>query len=70
MANANFKARILVHIDERGYVVKKQMTLSSNNSTFDERVMRAIDDSSPFPPPPATLVNRLAVDGMELGFPE
>jgi TonB family protein len=70
LANANFKARVLVFVDGQGNVVKKQMTQSSGNQVFDERVMMAIERASPFPPPPANLVNILAVDGIEFGFPE
>jgi protein TonB len=70
MANANFKARVLVFVDAQGNVVKKQMTHASGNQVFDERVMLAIERSSPFPPPPSNLVNILAVDGIEFGFPE
>jgi colicin import membrane protein len=70
LANANFKARVLVFVDAQGNVVKKQMTQSSGNQVFDERVMLAIERSSPFPVPPSNLVDILAVDGIEFGFPE
>lgn len=70
MANANFKAVVRVFVDSNGYVTKKELIRPSNNQTFDDRVMAAIENSNPFPRPPDTLVNRLAVYGMDLGFPE
>ena len=70
MANANFRARVRVYLDGRGFVIKKELTMASNNEEFDERVMRTIDEAAPFPPPPSSLVNMYSVDGVELGFPE
>lgn len=70
LANANFKARVLVFVDAKGFVLKKQMTKSSGNPAYDERVMQAVENASPFPPPPSNLVNLFEVDGIELGFPE
>lgn len=66
LANANLRAVVKVFVDSNGYVVKKQIVLSSQNETFDGRVMAAIDSSAPFPPPPENLVNQLSVYGMNL----
>src|SRR5690606_37374213 len=39
LANANLRARVLVKIDDRGYVIRKDMILSSNNPTYDSLVL-------------------------------
>jgi protein TonB len=70
LASANLKARIIVYIDDRGNVVRKQISRSSGNQVFDERVTLAIENASPFPAPPRQLANLLAVEGIEFGFPE
>jgi colicin import membrane protein len=68
LANGNFNARVRIYLDSRGNVVKREMTQSSNNSAYDERVLQAIDTSSPLPAPPSDLANLLAVDGIEVDF--
>jgi colicin import membrane protein len=68
LANGNFSARVRIFLDSRGNVVKREMTRSSNNSAYDERVLQAIDTSSPLPAPPSDLANLLAVDGIEVDF--
>jgi colicin import membrane protein len=68
LANGNFSARVRIYLDSRGNVVKREMTRSSNNSSYDERVLQAIDTSSPLPEPPNDLANLLAVDGIEVDF--
>jgi colicin import membrane protein len=70
LAEANFKAKVLVLIDDRGYVVKKIWKLSSGNDIFDAKVVEAIDNSSPFPPPPARLRGVLASSGIVFNFPQ
>lgn len=70
LANANFKARIVVYLDSRGAITKMVMTESSANPVFNEKCMEAVSKAAPFPPPPDRLVNIFAVDGFEVGFPE
>ena len=70
LANAGLRARVLVKIDEHGYVVKKDLILSSKNPTYDTLVMEAIDRSSPFPAPPGKLVNLVGIDGIIFQFPD
>ena len=70
LAEAKLKAQAVVWLDARGNVTKKKLVKSSGNPGFDQRVMDAIEKSSPFPPPPDRLATIFAVDGVRLGFPE
>lgn len=68
MANANLSATVQLFIDAQGNVLKKDMTRSSGNPVFDERVMRAIESSMPLPRPPGGIANLVAVRGVQLEF--
>ncbi len=68
LANSNLTTRVRVYLDANGNVVKRQVMKSSGNEDFDDRVLRAIDASSPLPKPPGNLVNILAVDGFEADY--
>lgn len=70
LANAALSASVVIFLDERGNIVKKNMVKSSGNQIFDQTVMTALDKASPFPAPPRKLVNIFMVDGVQLGFPE
>jgi colicin import membrane protein len=70
LKNANLQARVLVWIDSNGNVIRRQITQSSQNSMYDEKVLEAIDRASPFPKPPARFARILEVSGVEFGFPE
>ena len=66
LSTSNLRAVVKVFIDASGNIIKKQLVLSSNNETFDERVMSAIESAAPYPPPPEDLASRLSVYGFEL----
>ncbi|OFZ10520.1 MAG: hypothetical protein A2Z20_02750 [Bdellovibrionales bacterium RBG_16_40_8] len=51
--NANLKVEIIIVIDSRGYVIKKEIHTPSGNLVFDESCLAAVVDASPFLPPPA-----------------
>lgn len=68
LANATLSARVRLFVDAQGNVVKKAITRSSGNEDYDSRVMATVDAASPLPAPPSSLVNVLAVDGIELEF--
>ena len=69
MANAKYSARAKIYIDSGGNVTKRLLIRSSGNADFDDRVLAAVDASSPLPKPPSDLVNVLAVDGFDADFP-
>lgn len=50
--NQNMKAAVLITLDDRGYVVKKEIYQSSGNSIFDSSCLAAVTDASPFVDPP------------------
>ncbi len=68
LSTANLTARARLFIDAKGVVTKRTITQSSHNDIYDQRVLSAIDTSSPLPPPPASLVTILETDGLELEF--
>ena len=70
LENAKLRARALVLIDEKGKVIKRVITVSSNNQVYDQKVLEAIDNASPFPEPPEKFVRILSNKGVEFGFPD
>lgn len=52
LSSSNLKAAIVMSIDERGYVVKKEVHISSGNQVFDSSCLAAVEAASPLPPPP------------------
>lgn len=70
LSNMKLNAKVAVYVNEQGVVIKREITKSSGNSVFDERVLRAVDDAAPFPPPPSRLASIFMIDGVVLGFPE
>jgi colicin import membrane protein len=70
LSNTNLKATVLTFIDHRGVVIKRQIERSSGDPRFDDFALRAVDESSPFPPPPEKFVDVVKVDGIVFRFPQ
>ena len=70
LADGDFRAQVLILVDERGYVTKKIFRKTSGNDIFDSKVLEAIDASSPLPVPPARLKGVLSTSGIVLNFPQ
>lgn len=70
LAESALRAQALVKIDERGYVVSRELLKSSGDAAFDAKVFEAIDAASPFPPPPPRLVDVIALNGLLFNFPD
>lgn len=70
LAKQDLKARVRVYLDDRGYVIKKNLSVSSGNQMFDSKALEAVEKASPFPEPPTKFRAILSVQGMVLGFPE
>ena len=54
-----FRVQIEVKLNERGEVVEKRLTISSQNELFDRMVLEAVEKSSPFPFPPDAIKRKL-----------
>jgi TonB family protein len=70
LADMPLKAQVQILLDEKGFVTKKTLLKSSGNQIFDNKVLAAIESSSPLPVPPARLVGKLSTSGIILNFPE
>ncbi|NCN95540.1 MAG: TonB C-terminal domain-containing protein [Bdellovibrionales bacterium] len=69
LSSSDFRAQVLVLIDQSGYVTDKKIIRGSGNEMFDAEVMNTIEKSSPFPAPPARLKGILANQGIVFNFP-
>jgi colicin import membrane protein len=70
LAKRELKAQARVRLDENGEVVFREIVRSSGNPTYDEFVLKTIDQAVPFPKPPEKFVAIIKVQGILLGFPE
>jgi len=70
LADGNFKASVQVQIDENGNIIHRVFKKTSGNDIFDAKVVEALDNSSPFPPPPARLRGAMANRGVIFNFPQ
>lgn len=69
LSQKNLKCSVVVQLDERGYVLRRDIESSSGNEMFDEAALAAIDRSSPFPTPPERLQNAIARNKIIFRFP-
>ncbi len=58
LKNANIEAKLEIRVDSRGNLLQMRLIKSSRNKIFDDLAMAAVRNSSPFPIPPAELVNK------------
>lgn len=70
MADSKLRGEALVLIDANGVVIRRSLVKTSGNSGFDDSILSAIDEASPFPAPPSALVGVFKNKGFTLGFPE
>ena len=55
LTDMNLTAQIEIRINNEGGMIYKQIVLSSGNELFDSYVLKAIENSAPYPPPPANV---------------
>lgn len=55
LSDSNLKASILIDLDERGNLVRREVYATSGNSVFDSSCMAAVANAAPFGPPPNEL---------------
>ena len=63
LTDQDLQAKVEIKIDARGRVLEKKIIERSQNELFDGRVLKAIEQSAPFPPPPES-VRDLLSDGI------
>jgi colicin import membrane protein len=59
---------LTIKIDNQGNIVSQKFEKSSGNSYYDKSVERAIEKSSPLPPPPEKLANEVLIEGIVIEF--
>lgn len=70
MVKKDFKAQVLVKIDQNGTVIFNQIFKTSGNTNYDDIVLETIKKSGPFPKPPEKFSAILSEKGVLIGFPE
>lgn len=70
LANKNYRAQVLLKIDEKGNILFRQIFKTSGNQNYDDVVLDTIDRSAPFPAPPEKFIAIVGVKGILIGFPE
>ncbi len=63
------QARVIIYINTKGMVTKSRFISKSGNNDFDERAIKSINQSQPFPAPSEEIRGRLISEGVILGFP-
>ncbi|MGK5084039.1 cell envelope integrity protein TolA [Bdellovibrionota bacterium FG-1] len=69
IARQNLSAQVQIFIDSYGHVRSYQFVKTSGNPQFDSAIKKTLDESQPFPRPPADLAPSLRIDGILIGFP-
>ncbi len=69
LQSKGYRAAMIIYLDSRGNVVGKKFTRTSGNNMFDNYVEEAVNNSSPFQPPPAEMAGGLRSAGVEVQFP-
>lgn len=59
LSGATLKAAVVIELDMRGQVVRKEIHTSSGNSVFDSSCLAAVTNASPFDPPPSEVEGAL-----------
>jgi colicin import membrane protein len=52
LSDAKLKAAVVIEVDARGHLIRKEIHTSSGNSVFDSSCLAAVVDASPFVNPP------------------
>ena len=58
LKNANIEVKLEMRIDARGNLLHMRLVKSSRNKIFDDLAMAAVRNTSPFPIPPAELIDK------------
>lgn len=70
LTKKNLKAQIIIRVDEKGQLLSRELVKSSGNPSFDDQVLRTVDEANPLPAPPLKLTAKARVDGIVIDFEE
>ena len=70
LKDESLQTQVKIKINSAGEVVEKKIIHGSGNESYDQLVLRVIDEASPFPSPPRRFKQILLLEGLVLGFPE
>ncbi len=70
LQNRGLRTQVKIQFDENGYILSKEITLSSGNVEYDNFVLETIEKSSPLPAPPEKFQDIVKHRGILIGFPE
>jgi TonB family protein len=69
LMDKNLRCRIRIYLSENGELLKAEIYETSGNEEYDERALKAVRESSPFPPLDNTISSRAVKGQILLGFP-
>lgn len=69
LQDQNLRTLIRVYVADTGRLLRAEIYESSGNEEFDQRAMRAVNQSAPFPAPEEAFRSRLARGDVILAFP-
>lgn len=70
LAKKDFKAQVLLRVDENGQITYNEIYKTSGNSNYDDIVVETVRKSGPFPKPPEKFLAIMSEKGVLIGFPE
>jgi colicin import membrane protein len=70
LARGGWRARVRVHFNTSGVILRRELVVKSGSAEFDEKVLEAVDRASPLPAPPEKFVDIVDISGVIFGFPE
>lgn len=69
LAKSELKAVAVVKFEKSGQVTYRALLKSSGNANYDNLVLDAIDEASPFPIPPDKFIEIVRTNGIQFEFP-
>ena len=69
LMDKNLRCRIRIYLSENGELLKAEIYEPSGNEEYDERALKAVRESSPFPSLESAIASRAVKGQILLGFP-
>ncbi|MCZ0931923.1 MAG: energy transducer TonB [Oligoflexia bacterium] len=67
LTDKKLTAQVEIKINKQGHITYKQILISSGNDLFDSFVLKAIENSEPYPPPPPG-IQKFIKNGIAFGL--